>query len=598
MSSTQGNQADSDQGAVVSDAAGTLAVDSLYRIRHSFAHVMAEAVLELFPEAKLAIGPPIADGFYYDFDLPRSLTPEDLEQIETRMRRILDGDHAFARSVIGRAAARERFAEQPYKLELVDDLPPDEEISLYTQDTFTDLCRGPHVASTRELDSAAFKLTGSAGAYWRGDERRPMLQRIYGTAWENPRDLAAYLERLVEIEKRDHRRLGRELDLFSIQEHVGPGLIFWHPKGARLRSIIEDFWKRQHYAGGYDLVSTPHIGREWLWQTSGHLDFYADNMFPALELDNSNYYLKPMNCPFHIMIYKSDIRSYRDLPLRWAELGTVYRFERSGTLHGAMRVRGLTQDDAHIFCTPDQIEDEIGEVLRFSLRMWHAYGFNDLVAHLSTQPDKAVGDDASWERATVALRRAIEAHELEYEIDEGGGAFYGPKIDLHVRDPLGRLWQMTTIQFDFNLPERFDMSFVDRDGSQQRPVMVHRALHGALERFLGVLIEHYGGAFPMWLAPVQGVVIPVNPQLNAYAETVAKRLQQHDFRVEADLSDNRMGAKIRTAQKQKVPYMLVVGAKEQVTGSVSLRDRSGAQTPDLELAACVELLQERVIERT
>jgi len=590
--------ADSVPGAVAGDAAGSLAVDRLYRIRHSFAHVMAEAVLELFPQAKLAIGPPIDDGFYYDFDLPRSLTPEDLEQIETHMRRILHGDHPFARSVISREAARERFAEQPYKLELIDDLPPGEEISLYTQDTFTDLCRGPHVASTRELDSAAFKLTGSAGAYWRGDERRPMLQRIYGTAWESPHDLAAYLERLIEIEKRDHRRLGRELDLFSIQEQVGPGLIFWHPKGARLRSIIEDFWKRQHYAGGYELVTTPHIGREWLWQTSGHLDFYADNMFPALELDNSNYYLKPMNCPFHIMIYKSDIRSYRDLPMRWAELGTVYRFERSGTLHGALRVRGLTQDDAHIFCTPDQIEEEIGEVLRFSLRMWQAYGFNDLVAHLSTRPDKAVGDDASWERATAALRRAIEAHELEYEIDEGGGAFYGPKIDLHVRDPLGRLWQMTTIQFDFNLPERFDMSFVDRDGSQQRPVMVHRALHGALERFLGVLIEHYAGAFPLWLAPVQAVVIPVNPHVNDYAEAMASRLRQHEFRVEADLSDNRMGAKIRTAQKQKVPYMMVVGAKEQAAGTVSLRDRTGAQTPELEFAACVELLRERVAQRT
>jgi threonyl-tRNA synthetase len=590
--------ADSVPGVVAGDAAGSLSVDHLHRIRHSFAHVMAEAVLELFPEAKLAIGPPIADGFYYDFDLPRSLTPEDLEQIEALMRRILGGDHTFARSVISREAAQQRFAEQPYKLELIDGLPPDEEISLYTQDTFTDLCRGPHVASTRELNSAAFKLTGSAGAYWRGDERRPMLQRIYGTAWESPQELAAYLERLVEIEKRDHRRLGRELDLFSIQEQVGPGLIFWHPKGARLRSVIEDFWKRQHYAGGYELVNTPHIGREWLWQTSGHLDFYADNMFPAMELDNSNYYLKPMNCPFHIMIYKSDIRSYRDLPLRWAELGTVYRFERSGTLHGALRVRGLTQDDAHIFCTPDQIEGEIGEVLRFSLRMWQAYGFKDLVAHLSTRPDKAVGDEASWERATASLRRAIEAHELEYEIDEGGGAFYGPKIDLHVRDPLGRLWQMTTIQFDFNLPERFDMSFVDRDGSQRRPVMVHRALHGAFERFLGVLIEHYAGAFPMWLAPVQVVVIPVNPQVNDYAEAVATRLQQHDFRVEADLSDNRMGAKIRTAQKQKVPCMIVVGGKEQAAGTVSLRDRTGEQTPALELAACVELLQERVDRRT
>jgi threonyl-tRNA synthetase len=569
-----------------------------HAMRHSAAHVMADAVLKLFPEAKMGIGPPTQDGFYYDFEVSRPFTPEDLESIEALMREAIAGEFPFEREELTRADAEELFAQQPYKLELIDDLPPDEEISLFQQDTFTDLCRGPHVGSTRELNPAAFKLTGSAGAYWRGDERRPMLQRIYGTAWESEQELAAYLERLVEIEKRDHRRLGRDLDLFSIQEQVGPGLIFWHPKGARLRSIIEDFWKRQHYAGGYELVNTPHIGREWLWQTSGHLDFYADKMFPAMELDNSKYYLKPMNCPFHIMIYKSDIRSYRDLPLRWAELGTVYRYERSGTLHGTLRVRGLTQDDAHIFCTPDQIEEEIGEVLRFSLRMWQAYGFEDLVAHLSTRPDKAVGDDASWERATASLRRAIEAHELEYEIDEGGGAFYGPKIDLHVRDPLGRLWQMTTIQFDFNLPERFDMSFVDRDGSQRRPVMVHRALHGAFERFLGVLIEHYAGAFPLWLAPVQAVVIPVNPRVNDYAGAVAARLQQQGFRVEADLSDNRMGAKIRTAQGQKVPYMAVVGAKEQSAGTLSLRDRAGAQTPALELAACVELFRKQIAERT
>ena len=574
------------------------AADRRYRIRHSFAHVMAEAVLELFPDAKLAIGPPISDGFYYDFDLPRSLTPEDLEQIDAGMKRILRGDHQFARSVISRADALRRFAAQPYKLELIHDLPEGEEISLFTQDTFTDLCRGPHVASTAELNAGAFKLTATAGAYWRGDERRPMLQRIYGTAWETEQELAAYLARLVEIEKRDHRRLGRELGLFSIQEQVGPGLIFWHPKGARLRSVIEDFWKRQHYAGGYELVNTPHIGREWLWRTSGHLDFYAENMFPKLEVDNNSYYLKPMNCPFHIMIYKSDIRSYRDLPLRWAELGTVYRYERSGTLHGTLRVRGMTQDDAHIFCTPEQIEAEISEVLRFSLQMWQAYGFDDLVAHLATRPDKAVGDEASWDRAIASLRAAIEAHRLEYELDEGGGAFYGPKIDLHVRDPLGRLWQMTTIQFDFNLPERFGMTFVDRDGSQRRPFMVHRALHGALERFLGVLIEHYGGAFPLWLAPVQAVVIPVNPKVGEYAGAVAGRLSAAGFRVEADLSDNRMGAKIRTAQGQKVPYMVIVGAQEEAAGTVSLRDRSGEQTAGVEFAACVELFRERVAERT
>ena len=572
--------------------------DHLYRVRHSFAHVMAEAVLELFPDAKLAIGPPIADGFYYDFDLPRPLTPDDLEDVERRMRRIAAGDHRFVRSVIDREDAVQRFADQPYKLELIDDLAQDEEISLFTQDTFTDLCRGPHVGSTRQLNPAAFKLTGSAGAYWRGDERRPMLQRIYGTAWDSEKELAAHLERLAEIERRDHRRVGRELDLFSIQEQVGPGLIFWHPKGARLRSIIEEFWKQRHYAGGYELVNTPHVGREWLWQTSGHLDFYADNMFPPMELDNSRYYLKPMNCPFHIMIYKSAIRSYRDLPLRWAELGTVYRFERSGTLHGALRVRGLTQDDAHLFCTPDQVEDEIDEVLRFSLSLWHTYGFTDLVAYLATRPEKSVGDDASWERATASLRRAIEAHGLPYEMDEGGGAFYGPKIDLHLRDPLGRMWQMTTIQFDFNLPERFDMWFADRDGSQQRPFMVHRALHGSFERFLGVLIEHYGGAFPMWLAPVQAVVIPVNPKAFPYAGKVAARLGEHGFRADADLSDNRMNAKIRTAQGQKVPYMIVVGAREEESDTLSLRTRDGTQTPGLEFAACVELFRRQVDERS
>ena len=572
--------------------------DHLYRIRHSFAHVMAEAVLELFPGAKLAIGPPIADGFYYDFDLPRSLTPEDLKRIEGRMRNIAAGDHPFVRSVIDREDALRRFADQPYKLELIADLAEDEEISLFTQDSFTDLCRGPHVESTRQLNPAAFKLTGSAGAYWRGDERRPMLQRIYGTAWERKEELAAYLERLAEIDKRDHRRVGRELDLFSIQEQVGPGLIFWHPKGARLRSVIEDFWKREHYAGGYELVNTPHVGREWLWKTSGHLDFYADNMFPPMELDNNSYYLKPMNCPFHIMIYKSAIRSYRDLPLRWAELGTVYRFERSGTLHGSLRVRGLTQDDAHLFCTPEQIEDEISEVLRFSLALWHTYGFDDLVAHLSTRPEKSVGDDASWERATASLRRAVEEHELPYEVDEGGGAFYGPKIDLHVRDPLGRLWQMTTIQFDFNLPERFDMWFAGRDGTQQRPMMVHRALHGSFERFLGVLIEHYAGAFPMWLAPVQAVVIPVNPGAYRYAQSVTARLREQGFRVEADVSDNRMGAKIRAAQGQKVPYMVVVGAKEEEADTLSLRDRSGAQTHGLPLSTCIELFRSQVDRRT
>jgi threonyl-tRNA synthetase len=571
--------------------------DRLYRIRHSAAHLMAEAVVEKFPHVKLAIGPPIEDGFYYDFDLPRTLTGEDLADIEKRMRRISKGAHRFDRTVISRAEAERRFADQPYKLEIIADLPADEEISLYTQDTFTDLCRGPHVENTNELQPAAIKLTSVAGAYWRGDEKRAMLQRIYGTAWESKEELDAHLDRLAEIEKRDHRRLGKELGLFSIQEQVGAGLVFWHPKGARIRSIAEDFWKKEHYANGYDLLNTPHVGKEWLWKTSGHLDFYAENMWPSLELDNATYYLKPMNCPFHIMIYKSSIRSYRELPLRWAELGTVYRYERSGVLHGALRVRGMTQDDAHIFCTPDQVETEIEEVLRFSTSIWKAFGFHDLKAFVATKPAKAVGDDASWEQSTASLRRAVDSQGLDYEMDEGGGAFYGPKIDMHVRDPMGRLWQMTTIQFDFNLPERFDMKFVDQDGKEKRPFMVHRALYGTFERFLAVLIEHYGGAFPMWLAPVQATVLAVRSEVDAYARRVAETLKKAGFRVDVDVSDNRIGAKIRNAQGQKVPFMIIVGEKEEEAQQVSLRDLGGGQHNGLTMSACIDLFTERVDAR-
>ena len=587
-----------DVGAAESAASAGGRDERLYRIRHSAAHVMAEAVLELFPGAKLAIGPPIDVGFYYDFDLPRNLTDADMAEREKRMRRIAKGGHPFERSVISRADAEHRFGDQPYKLEIIRGLPADEEISLYTQDSFTDLCRGPHVDTTADLGPAAIKLTSVAGAYWRGDEKRPMLQRIYGTAWESKEELDVYLDRLAEIEKRDHRRLGRELGLFSIQEQVGAGLVFWHPKGARIRAIAEDFWKKEHYANGYELLNTPHIGKEWLWQTSGHLDFYAENMWPPLELDNAKYYLKPMNCPFHIMIYKSSIRSYRELPLRWAELGTVYRYERSGVLHGALRVRGMTQDDAHIFCRPDQIEAEIEEVLRFSTSIWKAYGFHELKAFVSTKPPKAVGDDESWDRSIRSLRRAIDNQGLDYEMDEGGGAFYGPKIDMHVRDPMGRLWQMTTIQFDFNLPERFDMTFVDQDGKEKRPFMVHRALYGTFERFLAVLIEHYGGAFPMWLAPVQATVLPVRSEVEAYGRQVATDLKQVGFRVEVDGSDNRIGAKIRSAQAQKVPYMIIVGEKEEQAQEVSLRDLAGEQYNGLAMAECIDLFSKRVDERT
>jgi threonyl-tRNA synthetase len=529
-------------------------LDPLYRIRHSTAHVMAEAVLRLFPDAKIAIGPPIEDGFYYDFLLPRSLKPEDLDQITDIMRDIMRANQPFVRRVVSREEAATLFRDQPFKMELIRELPEGEEISLYHQGGFTDLCRGPHVTNTSELDPDAFKLLSVAGAYWRGDERNPMLQRIYGTAWQSKEDLEGHLERLREIERRDHRKLGKELDLFSVHEEAGAGLIFWHPMGARIRSIIEDFWRKQHFANGYELVYTPHLGRAGLWETSGHLGFYSENMYSPLDIDGVEYYVKPMNCPFHIMIYKSTTRSYRDLPFRWAELGTVYRYERSGVLHGLLRVRGFTQDDAHIICRPDQIESEILEVLRFSLSMWK---------------------------------------ELPHQVDEGGGAFYGPKIDLKLRDALGREWQTTTIQFDFNEPERFGMTYMDADGKEKRPFMVHRALLGSLERFFGILIEHYGGAFPDWLAPVQAIVIPVSPSFAEYAETVRGELAARGIRVSADLGDDRMNAKIRTAQGQKIPYMLVVGGREAENRTVSVRTRSGEQHPGVTLDAFVGMVGSR-----
>ncbi len=568
--------------------------ERLYRIRHSTAHVMAEAVLRMFPEAKFAIGPPIENGFYYDFDLPRNLTPEDLEQLEEYMRQIVAEDHPFTRRVLSRDEAAEMFSDQPFKLELIRELPQDQEISIYTQSVFTDLCRGPHVDTTRRIHPKSFKLLSIAGAYWRGDEKRPMLQRIYGTAWETPKDLRAHLEHLKEVEKRDHRRVGKELDLFSTHEEAGSGLIYWHPKGSRVRIAIEDYWRAAHRVGGYEMLFTPHVGKAWLWETSGHLDFYKENMYAPMELDNADYYAKPMNCPFHIMIYKTQMRSYRDLPLRWGELGTVYRYERSGVLHGLLRVRGFTQDDAHIFCTPAQIGDEIKEVLRFSLKVWDDFGFKDIKAYLATRPPKSVGDEERWLQAQASLQTAIEEQGLDYELDEGGGAFYGPKIDLKIKDALGREWQMTTIQFDFNLPDRFDMTFVDSDGKEKRPYMVHRALLGSLERFFGVLIEHYGGAFPVWLAPVQVVVIPVAPAFADYAAGVADELFRAGFRAEADLADDRMNAKIRLAQSAKVPCMVIVGENEAQAGAVSLRTRTGERSSGIPLSDFVAMLHEKV----
>jgi threonyl-tRNA synthetase len=562
--------------------------EQLYKLRHSTAHVMAEAVLEKFPEGKLAFGPPVENGFYYDFDLPRPLTPEDLVEIEARMKESIKDKVPFVHRDVSVQEAKAMFANQPYKIDQIEKLASGEEdehgeagaepvshLSIYSHHDFTDLCRGPHLENTGQIPIDAFKLLNVAGAYWRGDENQPMLQRIYGTVWPSKKDLKKHLAWLEEVERRDHRRLGKELDLFSFHEEAGAGLVYWHPKGARTRAIIEDFWRQQHYKGGYEVVYSPHIGRARLWETSGHLDFYSESMYSPMDIDGMNYYIKPMNCPFHIKMYQSKRRSYRELPMRWAELGTVYRYERSGVLHGLMRVRGFTQDDAHIFCTPEQMEGEVVEVLRFSLRLLEAFGFSEFKAYLATRPEHAVGEASRWEQATASLRRAIDAEGLSYEMDEGGGAFYGPKIDLHLKDVLGRSWQMTTIQFDFNMPDRFDLKYIGPDGLEHRPYMVHRALLGSIERFFGVLIEHYGGAFPAWLAPVQAAVIPIADRHNEYASQVAARLKAAGLRVEVNDSSDRMQAKIRDAQLQKVPYMLVIGDREVESGAVAVRLRTG-----------------------
>ena len=571
--------------------------EKLQKVRHSMSHVMAEAVLQMFPDAQIAIGPAIENGFYYDFDLPRALTREDLDEITVRMKNIIHEDKEFKRIVVSRDEAKKMFARQVYKLELIDAIPEDEEVSLYNQGAFTDLCRGPHVASTKDLNEEAFKLLSIAGAYWRGRETNPMLTRVYATAWTNPKDLRLYLQKLEDIEKRDHRKLGKELDLFSFHEEAGPGLVYWHPRGARIRLAIENFWRDQHYANGYEMVYTPHVGKSWLWETSGHLDFYKESMYSPMEMDKSDYYAKPMNCPFHIMIYQNSKHSYRELPFRWAELGTVYRYEKAGALHGLLRVRGFTQDDAHIFCTPDQMESEIREVLRFSLFMLRSFGFEDISAYLSTRPDKSVGDQERWDAATESLKTAIEAEGLAYEIDEGGGAFYGPKIDLKIKDAIGREWQLSTIQFDFNEPERFGMTFVDSDGVEKRPYMIHRALLGSIERFFGVLLEHYAGAFPPWLSPEQVCVIPVSETFNDYSSQVLATLKNAGLRAYSDLSDDRMNAKIRNAQKMKVPYMFVLGEREAQSGCVSVRYRDGRQENGMAIDAIISQIQEKVAKR-
>ncbi|MFL5732268.1 MAG: threonine--tRNA ligase [Chloroflexia bacterium] len=564
----------------------------LARMRHSTAHLMAGAVLDLIPEAKLGIGPAIEDGFYYDFDLPRPLTREDLQKIEERMHDVQAHPSPYVYKPISRAEALQTFADQPYKLELIRDLPEDTQLSIYRHNGFVDLCRGPHVEDTGQI--GAYKLLSVAGAYWRGSEKNPMLQRIYGTAWRSQEDLDAYLHRLEEAERRDHRKLGRELDLFSIHEEAGAGLIYWHPKGGLMRVLIENVWREEHLKHGYDIVFSPHIGKSWLWETSGHLGFYRENMYDPMDVDGQEYFIKPMNCPFHIMMYKTKRRSYRELPLRWAELGTVYRYERSGVLHGLLRVRGFTQDDAHIFCRPDQVEEEIKRVLDFTMHIFNIMGFHEFEVYLSTRPDKYVGDVSNWDMAQEALRRALEAKHLAYKVDEGGGAFYGPKIDMKIKDALGRAWQCTTVQFDFNEPERFDMIYVGEDGQEHRPFMVHRALLGSMERFFAVLVEHYGGAFPLWLSPVQAVVIPISDVKHSdYARELTARLEGAGLRAQLDDRRDRMGSKIRDAQLQKIPYMLIIGDKEMEAGAVAVRLRSGE---DLGAMPVEDLLERMVLE--
>ena len=581
----------------------------LYRLRHSTAHVMAQAVLDKFPEAKIAIGPAIEDGFYYDFDLPRPLTPEDLEEIEQRMREIIKGKFAFTREVVDAKQAMELFKDQPYKLELIRDLeagttdehgnPVKEkpELSIYKHDQFIDLCRGPHVENTGEIPPKAFKLLNVAGAYWCGDEKNAMLQRIYGTVWETPEELKEYLRIMEEAKKRDHRKLGKELDLFSSVDEIGAGLILWHPNGAKIRKIMDNFWSEEHEKAGYDFVYTPHIGKASLWETSGHLGFYKDNMYSPIDIDGQQYYLKPMNCPFHLHIYKSRMRSYRELPLRFAEMGTVYRYERSGVLHGLLRVRGFTQDDAHHFCTPEQMPDEIDFVLNFCLHILRSFGFTEFKAYLGTKPHDAIGEDSQWTVAEAALRASLDRSGLDYEIDAGGGAFYGPKIDLKVKDAIGREWQLSTNQFDFNLPERFDLTYIGEDGQQHRPYMVHRALMGSMERFFGILIEHYGGAFPVWLAPIQAMAIPIADRHFDYAKQVVAQLKAQGIRAKMDDRSERMNAKIRDAQKQKIPYMLVIGDQEMESGQVALRLRSGENPGPMSLDAFVEKAKQDIIEK-
>ena len=548
--------------------------DTLLRIRHSMSHVMAMAVQKLFPKAQVTIGPWTESGFYYDFDSPDPFTEADLKAIRKEMIKIINRKLPLERVEVSRAEAEAKIKAQnePYKLEILSGIQ--EPITLYTLgEEWWDLCAGPHVANTSELNAKAFELESVAGAYWRGDENNAQLQRIYGTAWETPEQLAEHKRRKEEALRRDHRRIGTDLDLFSIEDEAGAGLVFWHPRGARMRLLIEDFWRQAHFEGGYELLYTPHVADISLWKTSGHLDFYSESMFGPMVVDEREYQLKPMNCPFHVLTYASTLRSYRELPIRWAELGTVYRYERPGVMHGLMRVRGFTQDDAHVFCLPEQISDEILRILDLTERILSTFDFKHYEINLSTRPEKSIGDDAVWDLATKGLIEALERKGWDYKVDEGGGAFYGPKIDLKIEDAIGRMWQCSTIQLDFNLPERFKLDYVAADSSKQRPIMIHRAIFGSLERFFGIMTENYAGDFPFWLAPEQIRLLPVTDEVQSYAESLCDQLKAAGVRASVDRSGERLGKLIRTGEKMKIPVLAVIGAKEAEQASASLRSR-------------------------
>ena len=565
---------------------------------HSTSHLMAHAVQSIFPEAKFGVGPAIDNGFYYDIDINSQLSEDELRKIEEKMLELTKKNDQFQRKELSKQEAVDFFKKKGdnYKLEILSELDENNEvISIYNEGDFTDLCTGPHLPSTGKIKY--FKLLNVSGSYWRGDEHNKQLQRIYGISFPKKKMLDDYLAFLEEAKKRDHRKLGKELDLFSTHEEAGAGLIYWHPKGARIRLDIENFWREAHLANGYEILYTPHIGKSWLWETSGHLGFFKENMYSPMQIDEQDYFIKPMNCPFHIMVYKTHLRSYRDLPLRWAELGTVYRYEKSGVLHGLLRVRGFTQDDAHIFCAREQIEDEIIKVIRFCIYMWRSFGFNEMNFYVSTKPEKVSGNDALWERATNSLKVALDKEGLKYKVDEGGGAFYGPKIDIKIKDALNREWQMSTIQFDFNMPERFNMKYIGEDGKEHTPFMVHRALLGSLERFMGVLIEHYAGEFPLWIAPVQVVVLPISQNFMDKSAEIESELKKAGIKVLIDERNEKIGYKIRDWETKKVPYMLIIGEKEINSGTVSIRQHKKGDTGSLSLADFINKISLEIVNK-